>query len=185
MVITGQLIRKLRLAAGLTQRQLADLAGVSQAHIAKIELGKVDPRLSTVNRILEVLTERIGPKCKDVMTKDVIFVRPNATIREVSELMTKYAIDQVPVIDENGKVVGTITDRCIIRNLSPNIADEKVEKVMEPPLPCVPEDTSLTKVRFLLEDHPGVLVMRGGEVVGIITRADLIKTISSEPLKVA
>ncbi len=178
MIITGSLIRKLRQAAGLTQRQLADLAGVSQAHIAKIELGKVDPRLSTVNKILEVLTERMGPKCGDIMTKDVIFVRPSTTIREASELMTKYAIDQLPVIDEGGRVVGTITDRCIVKNLSPNIAEEKVEAIMEPPLPCVPEDTSLAKVRFLLEDHPGVLVMRGGDVVGIITRADIIRTIS-------
>ncbi|HDI01999.1 MAG TPA: CBS domain-containing protein [Candidatus Bathyarchaeota archaeon] len=183
MVITGKLIRRLRIAAGLTQRQLAELAGVSQAHIAKIELGKVDPRLSTVNRILEVLTEIRGPKCKDVMTRDVKFVRPGTTVREVSELMTKYAIDQLPVIDEHGRVVGTVTDRCIVKNLKPEIANEVVENIMEPPLPCVPEDTGIDKVRILLEEYPGVLVMRGKDIVGIITRSDLIKTITS-PLEV-
>ena len=183
MVITGQLIRKLRLAAGLTQRQLAEMAGVSQAHIAKIELGKVDPRLSTINRILEVLTEIRGPKCKDIMTTNVIFVKPDTTVKEVSELMVRYAIDQLPVIDEHGKVVGTVTDRSSVRNLSPEIANERVEKIMEPPLPQVPEETSVEKIRLLLEDHPGVLVVREGNVVGIITRADLIKTVSA-PLEV-
>ena len=117
------------------------------------------------------------------MTRDVKFVRPGTTVREVSELMTKYAIDQLPVIDEHGRVVGTVTDRCIVKNLKPEIANEVVENIMEPPLPCVPEDTGIDKVRILLEEYPGVLVMRGKDIVGIITRADLIKTITS-PLEV-
>ena len=57
MIITGSTIKKMRLEAGLTQKQLAELARVSQAHVAKIEKGRVDPRLSTVNRILQVLIE--------------------------------------------------------------------------------------------------------------------------------
>ncbi len=60
MIVTGSIIKKLRIEAGLTQRQLAELARVSQAHVAKIEKGRVDPRLSTVNRILQVLTEGEG-----------------------------------------------------------------------------------------------------------------------------
>ncbi|MCK4313359.1 helix-turn-helix domain-containing protein, partial [Candidatus Bathyarchaeota archaeon] len=51
MVITRTVLKKLRIKAGLTQKRLAELAGVSQAHIAKIEQGKVDPRLSTVNKV--------------------------------------------------------------------------------------------------------------------------------------
>jgi len=51
-------LKKMRLEAGLTQSQLAKMVGVSQAHIAKIEGEKVDPRLSTVNKILEILTDR-------------------------------------------------------------------------------------------------------------------------------
>ena len=58
MIIKGSILRKMRLEAGLTQSQLAKLVGVSQAHIAKIEGEKVDPRLSTVNKILEVLTSK-------------------------------------------------------------------------------------------------------------------------------
>jgi len=177
MVVTSSTLKKLRIEAGLTQRQLAELVGVSQAHIAKIEKGSVDPRLSTVNRILHVLTEGEGKKCGDVMTKEVIFAKPDDKILKISELMVKHAISQLPII-EDGKIVGTVTEENIVRNLSSTIADEKVENIMQPPLPSVPEDTNLNMIRPLLEDHLGVLVVRRGEVVGILTRADLLKIIS-------
>jgi predicted transcriptional regulator len=177
MIITGATLKKLRIEAGLTQRQLAKLVGVSQAHVAKIERERVDPRLSTVNKILQILTEGEGKSCADVMTKKVIFVKPGDKILKVSELMMKHAISQLPVI-EKGRVIGTVTEESIIRNLSSTVADETVEKVMQPPLPSVPEDTSVSMIKPLLEDHPGVLVVKKGDIVGIITRSDLLKIVS-------
>jgi len=177
MIITGAMLRKLREEAGLTQSQLAQLIGVTQAHIAKIENNKVDPRLSTVNKILQILTEGEGKKCKDIMTRNVISAKSSDKILKVSEVMMKNAVSQLPVI-ERDKVVGTITEESIIRNLSTTIADATVEKIMEPPLPIVPEETNVSIVRPLLEDHPGVLVAKKGNIVGIITRSDLLKTVS-------
>jgi predicted transcriptional regulator len=171
------MLKKLRIEAGLTQRQLAKLIGISQAHIAKIEKENVDPRLSTVNKILQILTEDQGKKCGDIMTIKVISAKPEDTILEISQVMMNHAISQLPII-EDGKVIGTVTEESIIKNLSSNIAGEKVEEIMETPLPSVPENTNLSMIRPLLEDHYGVLVMRKGDVVGIITRSDLLKIIS-------
>ncbi|MGB9684155.1 MAG: CBS domain-containing protein [Candidatus Bathyarchaeales archaeon] len=176
MLITGSTIRKLRLEAKLTQKKLAELVGVSQAHIAKIEQGKVDPRLSTVNKILRVLTESKEKRCKDMMTRGVIFAKPDDSVLKVSEIMVRHAISQMPVLNK-GKVVGTITEESIIRKLSSNIAEEKVERVMDPPLPMVSEDTSISAIRPLLERRQGVLVAKGKRIVGIMTRSDLLKTI--------
>ncbi len=111
------------------------------------------------------------------MTKTVVSAKPKQKIRKVSELMIKHAISQLPVL-ERGKVVGTITEEDIVRNLSSNLAEEKVETIMQPPLPMVPEDTGVAMIRPLLEDHPAVLVTRKGNVVGIIARSDLLKVIS-------
>jgi len=177
MAITGSTLKKLRVDAGLTQRQLAELVGVSQAHIAKIEKENVDPRLSTVNKILKVLTEGEGKKCKDVMTRHVISAKPTDKISKVSQLMMKHAISQLPVL-ESGKIVGTITEESIVRNLSSDLADERVEKIIQAPLPSVPEDTSISMIQPLLQDQPAVLVVRRGEIVGIIARSDLLKVIS-------
>ena len=175
-MITGPLLRKMRLEARLTQKRLAELVGVSQAHIAKIEKGKVDPRLSTVNKILEVLAENREKKCKDVMTRGVIFAKPSDSVLKVSEIMVRHAISQLPVIN-GSKVVGTVTEEDIIRKLGSNIAEEKVENIMGPPLPVVSEDTSISAIRPILERRPGVLVARGRKIVGIVTRSDLLKII--------
>jgi len=177
MVITGAMLKKLRLEAGLTQRQLAKLVGVSQAHIAKIENEKVDPRLSTVNKILEVLTSGKKRKCSEIMTRNVISVNPKTRVIEASKIMMKYAISQLPVIND-GKVVGTVTEESIIRNLSSTVAEKMVKEIMEPPLPMIPENTSVSVARSLLEESPAVLVVKKGAVVGIITRSDLLKIVS-------
>jgi len=109
LAITGNTLKKLRREAGLTQKKLAERVGVSQAHIAKIEQGKVDPRLSTVNRILQVLTVTKQNRCKDIMTKGVLFAKPNDTILGGSDVMMRHAISQMPVLRGN-KVVGTVTE---------------------------------------------------------------------------
>jgi len=176
LVITGTMVKRLRRKARLTQRKLAELAGVSQAHIAKIERGKVDPRLSTINKILGVLTEGEKRRCKDVMADRVLFAKPNDSILKVSEIMMRHAISQMPVLS-GSRVIGTIMEKSIIKNLSSNIANERVERIMGPPLPIVSEEKSIDAIRPLLERHQGVLVARNREIVGIITRSDLLKTI--------
>jgi predicted transcriptional regulator len=176
LAITGGLIKRLRTEAGLTQKKLAELAGVSQAHIAKIERGKVDPRLSTVNKVLQVLTAGKQKRCKAIMTKGVLSAKPNDSILKTSDVMMRHAISQMPVMDRN-RVVGTITEETIIRNLRSNLAEERAKNVMDRPLPTIQEETSIDAIRPLLETHPGLLVARGKEIVGIITRSDLLKTI--------
>lgn len=53
MSMAGRMVRYARLRAGLTQRGLAAKAGIPQETIARIEAGRVDPRIGTVDRLLE------------------------------------------------------------------------------------------------------------------------------------
>ena len=176
MAVTSASIKKLRADAGLTQKKLAELVGVSQAHIAKIEQGRVDPRLSTVNRILAVLRVGREGRAEDIMTKGVLFARPRESVLKASEVMVKNAVSQLPVLDR-GNVVGTITEENIVRNLKTDLSNELVKNVMDPPLPVVSKETGLAVVRPLLENSAGVLITKGQEVVGIVTRSDLLKTL--------
>jgi transcriptional regulator with XRE-family HTH domain len=53
MSMAGRMVRFARSRAGLTQRRLATKSGVPQETIARIERGRVDPRLRTLDRLLE------------------------------------------------------------------------------------------------------------------------------------
>jgi len=57
-MLDGQVLRKLRLDAELTQQELADKAGITQAHVAAIEGGR-DVRLSTLKKLFKVLNVEI------------------------------------------------------------------------------------------------------------------------------
>ncbi|EEB74692.1 Inosine-5'-monophosphate dehydrogenase [Thermococcus sp. AM4] len=177
--IDPSVIRKIRKELGITQEELARKAGVTQAYIAKLESGRVDPRLSTFNRILQALLEckKALPKARDVMSSPVISVKPYEKVETVIKLMNSHNISQIPVISGN-KVVGSVTERSLVRRSLEyeDIYDRKVLEVMDEPFPIVNEEEDLEVVKYLLEEHPAVLVQdRTGRIVGIITRVDIFK----------
>jgi CBS-domain-containing membrane protein len=53
-------------------------------------------------------------KAKDIMTKDVITVRPDATIDSLARLLVKHDISGVPVVDDKGKLKGIVTENDLI-----------------------------------------------------------------------
>lgn len=56
----ARLLRHARLAAGLTQREVAVAAGVPQSTVARIELGRLTPRLDTLERLMRVAGRTIN-----------------------------------------------------------------------------------------------------------------------------
>jgi predicted transcriptional regulator len=173
-MITGKRIKEMRESAGITQLQLAGMANVSQAHIAKIESEKVNPRLSTVNTLLKVLQKREKKvACKDVMSRKVVSLKPTESARKSVNLMKSFDISQLPVV-EHGVVVGSMTESTIIRHLDKNLSYVKVREIMDEPFPVVSEDDPAEMLPDMLEFRPAVLVCRKGRITGIITKFDLL-----------
>ncbi|RLF90739.1 inosine-5-monophosphate dehydrogenase, partial [Thermococci archaeon] len=75
-------------------------------------------------------------------------------------------------------VVGSITERSLVRKSMDfeDVYERKAMEVMDEPFPIVSEEDDLEIVKYLLEEHPAVIVQnRQGIPVGIITRSDLFK----------
>ncbi len=174
-------LRKLRIKAGLTQKELARRAGVSQSLIARIEKGDINPRLSTLQKILEVINEALeeSEDITKIMHSPVITLKPDDLVEKAVKLMDRYGISQIPVVDDQGKIIGTVIDTTLLKRVleekSEVLFKRKVSEVMDPPLPTLPPSTKISTVSLLLFEYPAVLIVDKGKIIGIITKIDLIK----------
>ncbi len=177
-------LKKRRKRLGLTQKEIATLAGVSQSIIAKIESGKVSPTYYTVKKIIEALDnveKEEGTVAKDIMNTKIVYIDKNDKVEKVINVMNRTNYSQIPVL-ERGYPIGTVTEKTIFDLLSngkklSDILDKKIEDVMEESLPTIQENESIDSVSTLLKSNPGVLVVKGGRAIGIITKADLFKIV--------
>ena len=142
---------------------------------------------------------------KDVMTRNVISVEANEPVLKAARLMLQNRISGLPVIEATGALVGIVTEGDFLRRgeigtqkhrpkwleflLGPGrMAAEyvrangrRVDEIMTPDPLSVTEDDSLETVVELMERHrvKRLPVMRGAQVVGIVSRANLMHALAS------
>ena len=177
---TPEELRRLRLRAKLTQRELAIRAGVSQSLIARLERGQVNVRLSTLQRILEVLLEAISERetVTQCMKSPIIVVNANDTLEKAINLMDKHGISQLPVLDKDHKVIGTVYESTLLKAVithGKQVLSKPVKEYMEEPLPQVPPNTPIHAIEELLLVYPAVLVVDGRKPIGIVTKIDVLR----------
>ncbi len=96
-------IKKFREQLGWSQRELAERAGITQSHLAKIEIGKVNPRYSTVKLVMEALDKGVDDRCTRYMTTQIIWIGEDEPAKRARALMFEKGISQLPVF-EHGKM---------------------------------------------------------------------------------
>lgn len=184
-MVTIEDLRRLRRSAGLTQKQLADKAGVSQSLIARIERGSVDPRFSTVNRILTALRAPVPTRnAKDLMSYPVEGVNAKETVRSAIEKMKRTGFSQLPVLIE-GMVVGSLHESAILKRIARSSNPEHVlsgvvYNLMDKPFTTVSPHEEINKVvEILSSGEPALLVVQDGLPLGIITKIDVLAAVTS------
>jgi CBS domain-containing protein len=140
-------------------------------------------------------------KVRDVMSSPVVSVRPDTSLLEAGELMLRHDISGLPVLDGEGRLVGLITERDFLRptGYAPGYkrprwfqvlsgqakddfarqANRKVADIMTANPITIAEDTPLEEVVGLMDHHyiHRLPVMRGAKLVGIVSRADLLRAL--------
>jgi CBS domain-containing protein len=146
---------------------------------------------------------------RDLMTPHVLSVRPEQRLGEVARLMMDRDVRALPVVDDNGSLVGMVTHRELLKYLIPDYLQKTnsgkfralpasfvagahssvdprglaVKDVMSRAVLCVSEDQTLSDVANLMnnKDVDRFPVVREGVVVGFLTRADLIRRLVANP----
>jgi CBS domain-containing protein len=142
-------------------------------------------------------------KARDVMTPNVVTVTADMRVPEIATLMIERRISAVPVVDPSEHVVGVISEGDLIRRpelgtdrprsrwLQFFMSDEDrardftkthglvAKDVMSQPVVSVSPDASLTDVVNLMTRRriKRVMVIEHGKLVGVVTRADLLRTL--------
>jgi CBS domain-containing protein len=147
-------------------------------------------------------------KAKDIMTKEVVTVKSETTMEELARLLMKQQISGMPVIDDNGKLLGVVTENDLISKNSrlhiPTIlrlfdayiplgtskmesdikkmAASTVGEICTKEVTTVDEEASVEYIATIMTEKRIHLlpVLREGKLVGVIGKKDLIKGLAGE-----
>jgi len=150
-------------------------------------------------------------KAADVMVSAVISVRPNARVEDVASILLAHRISAVPVINEEGELVGIVSEGDLMRRAETGTerrrpwwleylagkqvlaADyikshsHRISDIMTRSVVTAAPDTPLGDIATLLERNriKRVPIVQNGQVVGIVSRANLLQALASVSKDVA
>ena len=123
--------------------------------------------------------ELIDRKSSDA--PELITVEPGTSIRIALSTITAHDIGQLPVVSD-GSCVGSVTETSLMSQVLEDTAllDRPVDSVMAPPFPVIADHVDTEEVRTLLtRGNAACLVSTNGQLVGIVTRYDVVRALTA------
>jgi CBS domain-containing protein len=116
---------------------------------------------------------------KEVMTRDVISIHDDATVRDVIRRLAEYRVSGMPVLDRNERLVGIVTEADVLSHQGDEGAN--VGEIMTRRVISVTDDATTDQIAQLITSHriKRVPVVDGPYVAGIVSRGDLVRVLAS------
>ncbi len=157
----------------------------------------------------QVLSDSQKRRAKDIMTTDVVTIQPDTRVSEVARLMSEHAISGLPVIDENERVLGVITEADMMlrnsrfkmpnfivfldsfisletpahfRERLENMLGNTANEIMSKPAVTIGPDAAIEELSSLMVERKmnPIPVVENNRLVGIISRSDIIRLMAED-----
>jgi CBS domain-containing protein len=146
---------------------------------------------------------------RDIMTHDVVSVKSDATVRDVARLLIDKAISAVPVIDDDGRPIGMVSEGDLAcgkemrrrersqwwlaqlaegEPLSDNFlavidaGNCRVDELMSQPVVTAKAEATVEEIAQAMDKHGikrVIVTAENGEMAGIVTRADIVRAVAA------
>lgn len=132
-------------------------------------------------------------KVREIMTRDVATVHADDSVRHAADVLTERGVTSLPVLDDDDRVIGIVSEIDLIRNRMPHDprshlrpqAHEQpdparlIRDVMSDVVVCLGQSADTADVAALMLDNNvrAVPIVDGARLVGIISRRDLLRTL--------
>jgi CBS domain-containing protein len=117
------------------------------------------------------------PLIRDIMSKIVVSIRPDATLLEAVKILTKHHLSGAPVVSAEGEVVGFISEPNLMDVLfDPESRTQKVSEYMssEVQMVHVSDSIATAATMFAMYGFRRLPVIEEGRLIGVVTRRDLL-----------
>ena len=155
---------------------LAEMGGGGHEFAASAAI-KDKPLAQVEEDLKQILNRRVRPlrRAKDVMSFPVKWVSPEVSLEGAELVLNRYSINALPVVD-NARLLGLISRQIVEKGIFHGLKDHPVKDYMSTPVATVGPDDTLAEIRDKLVVNKQRLlpVLQEGEVVGIISRTDLL-----------
>lgn len=143
--------------------------------------GARDPKTTTAADLLSAKQQVLSDALPEVIS-----ISRDTSLREAVSVMNRYGVDIVPVIDRPGGVarIGEVYGIVDVSNLSEDVIegqarpDEKVAEHLRDDLPLVGLTETVPQILIKLRRDPTLLVTDRGDIIGVLTRNDLLAHLS-------
>lgn len=112
----------------------------------------------------------------------LITAGPNDLMTEVVDLLKRYNISQVPIIDDSEQLLGIVEEVDLLNHMLSqghiHTSDETIEPIINPNVPVINPDTPLERIMEIFSDNSVAVIVKEDRLQGILTKIDILDFLS-------